>query len=179
MQKFSSNFQSFTVCTDTDGTLQRQQDTHSARLSCRSWLRIESASMRKTVSVEKCLLPSANKMTTFKIAEEPREHKWWKCFSRESSMHILERGANRPPVCDSAVGCWNYCLVSTTTVWCWWFYDTCFSYKDPLLLLSCPVAKQWLSLQNWNPNPAHHWLPISPLTSTNGQTWYSLRVGCK
>lgn len=41
MQKSSSNFQSFTVCTDTDGTLQRQQGfTHSARHSCRSWLRI-------------------------------------------------------------------------------------------------------------------------------------------
>lgn len=91
-------------------------------------------------------------------------------------------GANRRPVCDSAVGCWNYIVLIlyrpfgandlTAQV-------LCFSYKDSLSLLSSLVAKQWLFLQNWNPIPAHQWLPTSPLTISNGQIRYSLRVGSK
>lgn len=50
---------------------------------CRLTLTVE-----KCLSVKKCLLPSVNKMTTFKIVEEPREHNMMKMF-QQSSMHIL------------------------------------------------------------------------------------------
>ena len=134
IEKFTSNFQSFTVCADTDGTVQRQQDfTHSARHSDRWWLRIQPpCEGNKASGKQRSWLPWCCEKVDWR-----QKHAWWRRCNKGSSLHLpITRHVPKSPY-----PVWRDDVTA---------HVPCFS----LSLLSSPVAKQWLFLQNWNPIPA-------------------------
>lgn len=152
-----SNFLGFTVCADTDGALQRQQDfTYSARHCYRLWLSCQSPSEGNKVT--------RSVFVSFRILWKQNIHA--KDNVLQTLKRLLSKGVMAIDPCGSCVwlppqrqmlvpasSSWNCIPNSPQTVLCWWC-NSAGSLQRYAPLLSSVVAKQWLFLQNWNPIPA-------------------------